>query len=66
MYKYRVGHHSTSDDSNAYRLKDEIDKWKLLDPIIRLKYFMEKQGWWNDEIEKKWLTNIKKEVSNFI
>ncbi len=25
---YRVGHHSTSDDSSRYRAKDEIEAWR--------------------------------------
>jgi 2-oxoisovalerate dehydrogenase E1 component alpha subunit len=25
---YRIGHHSTSDDSTRYRSKDEINEWK--------------------------------------
>lgn len=27
---YRVGHHSTSDDSFAYRAKQEVEDWKKI------------------------------------
>lgn len=37
---YRVGHHSTSDDSTKYRSSEEIQYWQELCPIERLKRFM--------------------------
>lgn len=47
---YRVGHHSTSDDSTRYRGKDEI---KYMDdtfnPITRFEKYLEKKGWWSAE-----------------
>lgn len=68
----RRGHHSTSDDSTAYRAQDEIDEWEKFDPIVRLQYFMEKYGMWDEESQSKWLDSIRKQVrhsrflSNFI
>ncbi|KAK7605272.1 hypothetical protein V9T40_007130 [Parthenolecanium corni] len=59
---YRRGHHSTSDDSTAYRSQEEIDQWKKFDPIIRLKYFMEKYSMWNEELQSKWLDSIRKQI----
>ncbi|KAI9595992.1 thiamine diphosphate-binding protein [Syncephalis fuscata] len=39
---YRVGHHSTSDDSSAYRSKKEVEDWKQKDnPITRLRKYLE-------------------------
>jgi len=36
---YRVGHHSTSDDSSAYRSAHELQYWKEVDsPINRLRW----------------------------
>ena len=36
---FRIGHHSTSDDSTAYRSKDEVNYWDKLDhPIARLRF----------------------------
>ena len=41
---YRVSHHSTSDDSFAYRAKVEVEDWKRRDnPITRLRKWMEQQ-----------------------
>jgi 2-oxoisovalerate dehydrogenase E1 component alpha subunit len=60
---YRVGHHSTSDDSSAYRSKDEVQKWvKTNNPVTRMKLFMEKRGWWSDMVEEDFKKEIRNEV----
>nr|CAD2193273.1 unnamed protein product [Meloidogyne enterolobii] len=60
---YRLGHHSTSDDSSAYRSADEVKEWTELDlPILRYRRFLESKGWWNMEMDKQWLSKIKSEV----
>jgi 2-oxoisovalerate dehydrogenase E1 component alpha subunit len=60
---YRVSHHSTSDDSFAYRAKVEVEEWKRRDnPIVRLRKWMERKGLWNEEMEKEERTKIRKQV----
>lgn len=50
---YRVGHHSTSDDSTAYRSKDEISHFEsVFSPIPRFGNFLKNRGWWSDEQTK--------------
>ncbi|CAH0587190.1 unnamed protein product [Chrysodeixis includens] len=50
---YRVGHHSTSDDSTAYRSVEEIQKWTKDDsPLQKFKLYLENKGLWNAEDEK--------------
>lgn len=50
---YRVSHHSTSDDSFAYRAKVEVEDWKRRDnPITRLRKWLEHNNLWNEEKEK--------------
>jgi 2-oxoisovalerate dehydrogenase E1 component alpha subunit len=45
---YRLGHHSTSDDSTAYRSIDEINSWEKDDnPILRFKNYLVNKGWWD-------------------
>ena len=39
-YTYRMGAHTTSDDPTRYRLSDELESWKLKDPIERLKAYL--------------------------
>ncbi|CAN1234654.1 2-oxoisovalerate dehydrogenase subunit alpha 1, mitochondrial [Linum perenne] len=44
---YRVGHHSTSDDSTKYRPLDEIEYWKVArNPVNRFRKWVEANGWW--------------------
>ena len=60
---YRISHHSTSDDSFAYRARVEVEDWKRRDnPITRLRKYLEKKGLWEDEKEKDARGRIRKEV----
>ncbi|EFX05893.1 2-oxoisovalerate dehydrogenase complex alpha [Grosmannia clavigera kw1407] len=58
---YRIGHHSTSDDSFAYRAKVEVEDWKRRDnPVSRLRKWLEARGCWNDAREKETRADIRK------
>jgi len=60
---YRVGHHSTSDDSYAYRARAEVEDRKRIDnPISRFKLFLESQGWWNENEEEALKARLRKDV----
>jgi 2-oxoisovalerate dehydrogenase E1 component alpha subunit len=43
-YTYRMGAHTTSDDPTRYRLTDELESWKLKDPIERVKAHLSRNG----------------------
>lgn len=60
---YRIGHHSTSDDSSAYRSVDEVSYWDREDhPISRLRAYLMEQGHWSEEEEKEWLMASRKKI----
>ena len=60
---YRISHHSTSDDSFAYRARVEVEDWKRRDnPITRLRKWMEQQGIWDEEKEREARSRIRKDV----
>ncbi|THC97483.1 hypothetical protein EYZ11_003017 [Aspergillus tanneri] len=60
---YRVSHHSTSDDSFAYRARVEVEDWKRRDnPIIRLRKWLENEGLWNEDLERDTREQLRKEV----
>jgi len=64
---YRVGHHSTSDDSTKYRAIDEIEYWKMRrNPVSRFKRWVEKNGWWSDKEELELRSSIRKQVISLI
>ncbi|TWP52956.1 pyruvate dehydrogenase (acetyl-transferring) E1 component subunit alpha [Lentzea tibetensis] len=44
-FTYRMDAHTTSDDPTRYRLSDELELWKLKDPIERVKVYLVKQQW---------------------
>jgi len=61
---YRVGHHSTSDDSTRYRTAEEIERWTNsgINPIKRMKAYLERRNLWDDEKDKALWTNARKEI----
>ena len=43
-YTYRMGAHTTTDDPTRYRLNDDVENWKLKDPIARVKAYLVRSG----------------------
>ncbi|EXB40956.1 2-oxoisovalerate dehydrogenase subunit alpha [Morus notabilis] len=61
---YRVGHHSTSDDSTKYRPVEEIEWWRLArDPLTRFRKWIESSGWWNGEHESELRNSVRKQMN---
>lgn len=52
-FTYRMGDHTTADDASRYRSKEEVEAWKVKDPILRLKLFMERNGLWTEQYQKE-------------
>ena len=59
---YRLGNHSTSDDSTAYRSKEEIDLWQKGTAIERLKLHMIGKGIWSEKKEKEFNAEVRKNI----
>lgn len=49
LFTYRAAGHSTSDNPDAYRAKDEAQLWPLGNPIDRLKQHLINLGEWSEE-----------------
>lgn len=61
--QYRLGHHSTSDDSTAYRSAEELEIWNTIEhPINKLKNYMTKKGWFSEEVENDYVKSIRKQI----
>jgi 2-oxoisovalerate dehydrogenase E1 component alpha subunit len=43
-YTYRMGAHTTTDDPTRYRMSEELEYWRLKDPIQRVKVYLTRQG----------------------
>merc|ERR1719420_1023587 len=56
LMTYRVGHHTTSDDSSKYRPPGEKDSWVSdLEPISRYRNLLMSQGIWDEHRRQSWL-----------
>lgn len=59
---YRIGHHSTSDDSTTYRGNEEVSAFKQDTAIERLQKYLRHKGLWDDDKESQLQEEIYKEV----
>ena len=61
-FTYRMADHTTADDASRYRPKEDLEKWKSKDPLLRLKLYMEKKGIWTQAYEDE----VRKRVTDFV
>jgi pyruvate dehydrogenase E1 component alpha subunit len=47
---YRRGPHSSADDPTRYRSAKELERWEALDPIERLRRYLEREGILTEEL----------------
>lgn len=63
---FRMGDHTTSDDSSKYRSDELKEEWAKKDPIERLEHYFKNIGTWKDDY-KDWVINtVSKEVDEAI
>jgi pyruvate dehydrogenase E1 component alpha subunit len=60
---YRMGPHSTSDDPNRYRTREEFDIWQKRDPVERFRRTLVEAGLWDDSAEAKLRSEIDGEIA---
>ena len=59
---YRLGAHSTSDDPSGYRSREEEQQWRDNDPISRMKNWLLKKNWWDEERDVSLQAGFRKEI----
>ncbi|MEM4281821.1 MAG: thiamine pyrophosphate-dependent dehydrogenase E1 component subunit alpha [Candidatus Caldarchaeum sp.] len=59
---YRMGPHTTADDPSRYRSETEVEKWRELDPLKRLRKHVIKNRLWSDEAEKTLVEEFRAEL----
>lgn len=60
---YRVGHHSTSDDSSAYRSLEEVRQWEQQDnPLRRVYNYLLAERLWSEEREQETRSTARQRV----
>ena len=57
-YTYRMGAHTTTDDPTRYRLSDDVESWKLKDPIARVEVYLRRNGL----VDEAFLAEVKAEA----
>ena len=50
---YRMGAHTTSDDPTIYRSDEEVEQWRLKDPIDRFKKYLISKNWLTEKEDVK-------------
>lgn len=66
---YRAGNHSTSDDSSAYRPKQEIDMYMdKYDPIAKFEQYLRKHrpDLWDSQKSQEWQAYMNKEITKIV
>ncbi|MFQ5762989.1 MAG: thiamine pyrophosphate-dependent enzyme, partial [Candidatus Bathyarchaeia archaeon] len=60
---YRIGPHSTSDDPRKYRSDEEVEAWRLKDPVKRFRLYLEAKSLWSESQEKQLQEKITAELN---
>jgi len=68
LMTYRVGDHTTSDDSSLYRREsgEQLASWKAAGPIPRWRAFLEAQGAWDAGREQALKEEAREEITQAI
>lgn len=59
---YRLGIHTTADDSSRYEPTELRQQWQDKDPLLRLQRYLERKGRWNAEIGQAMEQEIKSQL----
>ncbi|MFT7616164.1 MAG: pyruvate dehydrogenase E1 component alpha subunit [Candidatus Woesearchaeota archaeon] len=63
---FRMGDHTTSDDSSKYRDEAKTKEWESKDPLLRMEKYFQNIGTWDDDY-KKWVEEtVTKEVEEAV
>ena len=63
---YRMGAHTTADDPTRYRKPDEIEAWRLKDPITRFQTFLKRRDLLSEEQDAEMLAAIEEEMNEAV
>ena len=63
---YRMTAHSSDDDDRRYREREEIEEWRLKDPIVRFEKYLMENGVLDDEKKEETEAGIKAEVDEAV
>jgi 2-oxoisovalerate dehydrogenase E1 component alpha subunit len=63
---YRLTAHSSDDDDRRYREREEVEEWRLKDPIVRFEKYLEEAGALDAEKKEEMAAAIKVEIDEAV
>ncbi|NVK40427.1 MAG: pyruvate dehydrogenase (acetyl-transferring) E1 component subunit alpha [Oceanospirillaceae bacterium] len=63
---YRLSDHTTADDATRYRSGDELKAGWEQEPVKRLRNYLHGRGWWNEDLEQAWQTEVSKRIQQAV
>lgn len=63
---YRLCDHTTADDASRYRDKVELERHRALEPVVRIRRYLEQAGQWDQRQEDELKTSNDTEVENAV
>ena len=63
---FRFGPHTTADDPTKYRTEKDIEPWKPLDPMVRLRLYLKGKNLWSEEVEQRMSEEAQKEIDEAV
>src|SRR4030042_5972264 len=63
---FRFGPHTTADDPTKYRTEKEVEPWKPLDPMVRLRLYLKGKNLWSEEAEQRMTEEAQKEIDEAV
>lgn len=63
---YRMSSHSSSDDASRYVPKEELEAWKLKDPLLRFERYLQRKGLWDAAWAEQLREGIKADMAEAV
>jgi 2-oxoisovalerate dehydrogenase E1 component alpha subunit len=61
---YRVVPHSSDDDDRTYRSREEVEKWKMRDPVLLFNTYLKQESLLSEDQERDLRRRVAKEVDD--
>lgn len=59
-------HSMSGDDPLRYRTKESIEEWQKLEPLIRMRIFLENKNLWSEAIESEYKEEVNAEIDDAV
>jgi pyruvate dehydrogenase E1 component alpha subunit len=63
---YRIGAHTTADDPTRYRSPEEVESWRIKDPLVRFKRFLMSRDMLDEAEDQRLIAVIEEEINEAV